>query len=165
MSINCQKNQDIDWCAKHLAVVSLMSFHLWAKEIDYIIDVLIEFLIIMTKSISLYIKHQKCYLLFLIVLFVLPLALFFQFSTYELPKVQYAVLAGLFVSQYVFYREYEFQQKIEKDVTNILKNELGRVPSKKEIHARSDKVVYFRGVSIVITALCILGLMLIYQEF
>jgi len=69
------------------------------------------------------------------------------------------------VSQYVFYREYDFQQKIEKDVTNILKRELGRVPSKKEIHARSDQVVYFRGVSIVITALCVLGLMLIYQEF
>lgn len=110
-------------------------------------------------------KHQKAYLLFLLVLFVVPLALFFQFSTYELPKVQYVVLIGLFVSQYVFYREYDFQQKIEKDVTNILKKELGRVPSKKEIHARSDKVVYFRGVSIVITALCILAVMLFFQQF
>ncbi len=116
-------------------------------------------------SILLYLKHQRGYLLLLILLFVIPLALFFQFSTYELPKVQYVVLIGLFVSQYVFYREYEFQQKIEKDVTRILKQELGRIPSKKEIHARSDQVVYYRGVSIVITALCILGLMLIYQEF
>ena len=119
----------------------------------------------MSRHIALYLKHQKAYLLFLIVLFVVPLALFFQYSTYELPKVQYVELIGLFVSQYVFYREYDFQQKIEKDVTNILKRELGRVPSKKEIHARSDQVVYFRGVSIVITALCVLGLMLIYQEF
>lgn len=119
----------------------------------------------MTKSIALYLKHQKGYLLFLIMLFVVPLGLFFEFSTYVLPKVQYAVLALLVISQYVFYREKDFQQKIEKDVVNSLKKELGRVPSMKEIHARSDQIAYYRGVSIFIAALCILTLMLFFQQF
>lgn len=119
----------------------------------------------MNKSIARYFKHQKGYLLFLIVLFVVPLGLFFQFSTYVLPKVQYAVLGMLVVSQYVFYREKDFQQKIEKDVVRALKKELGRVPSMKEIHYRSNQIVYYRGVSIIITALCILALMLFFQQF
>ena len=135
------------------------------KEIDHRFYSLIHFCPIMNKSFVLYIKHQKAYLLFLIALFVLPLGLFFQFSTYVLPKVQYVVLVVLFVSQYVFYREKDFQQKIEKDVATILKKELGRVPSTKEIHSRSVQIVYYRGVSIVITALCILALMLFFQEF
>ncbi|MBH46915.1 MAG: hypothetical protein CME71_01955 [Halobacteriovorax sp.] len=119
----------------------------------------------MNKAITLYIKHQKTYLPVLLVIFVLPLGLFLEFSTYVLPKVQYVVLAALFASQYVFYREKDFLKKIEKDVTNSLRKELARVPSMKEIHARSMRVVHYRGVSIVITALCILALMLIYQEF
>tara|TARA_R110000868_G_scaffold258137_11_gene515441 strand:- start:367 stop:726 length:360 start_codon:yes stop_codon:yes gene_type:complete len=119
----------------------------------------------MTKLVVLYFKHQKTYLLFLIVVFALPLGLFLQFSTYVLPKVQYVVLGALFASQYIFYREKDFHKKIEKDVTRVLKKELGRVPSRKEIHARSLQIVYFRGVSIVITALCILALMLYFQEF
>lgn len=135
------------------------------KEVDWRTVGLIHFLLIMNNSFALYIKHQKVYLLFLLVLFVLPLALFLQFSTYVLPKVQYVVLAVLFASQYGFYREKDFHKKIEKDVTNTLKKELARVPSQKEIHARSMQIVYYRGVSIVITALCILALMLFFQEF
>ena len=119
----------------------------------------------MNNSITLYIKHQKSYLLFLIVVFVLPLALFFQFSSLALPKVQYAVLVVLFASQYGFFREKEFHKKIEKDVAKILNKEMGRTPSLKDIHRRSNQIVYYRGVSIVITALCVVVLMLIYQEF
>lgn len=95
----------------------------------------------------------------------MPLLLFFQFSTYALPKVQYVILAALFASQYFFYRKIDFQQRIEKDVISVLNKELGRVPSKREIVHRLDQVVYFRGVSIAIAALCILGVMLIFQKF
>jgi len=119
----------------------------------------------MKKSISIYCKHQIHYLIFLLVLFVVPLMLFFQFSSYALPKVQYVVLAALIASQYFFYRKHEFQQKIEKDVISALKKELGRLPSKSEIVFRLDQVVSFRGVSIAITVLCILGVMLFFQKF
>jgi branched-subunit amino acid ABC-type transport system permease component len=129
------------------------------------VEVLIFEVIIMKDSISIYLKYQVPYLLFLVAIFVVPLALFFQFSTLELPKVQYAVLVMLFVSQYVFYREKDYQAKIEKRVAETLKKELGRVPSNKEINARSIKVTYYRGVSIVITALCVVILMLIFQKF
>lgn len=119
----------------------------------------------MMKAIAVYIKHQTPYLLMLIAVFVVPLALFFQFSTLELPKVQYAVLVLLFASQYVFYREKDYQKKIEKRVADTLRKELGRVPSNKEINARSIEVTYYRGVSIVIAALGVVMLMLIYQKF
>ncbi len=119
----------------------------------------------MSNSIVLYIKHQKFYLAFLMGLFVLPLGLFLQFSTYQLPKVQYVFLATLFVSQYVFYKEKTFHRKIEGSVTGILKKELGRIPSRKEIYARSSQVVYFRGLSIVFSALSILILMVYFKQF
>tara|TARA_R110000868_G_scaffold117600_11_gene312367 strand:+ start:32129 stop:32539 length:411 start_codon:yes stop_codon:yes gene_type:complete len=135
------------------------------KTVDWSAVGLIDLGPYMKNSIAIYLKHQKAYQLFLLVIFVVPLALFLQFSTYVLPKVQYVVLGALFASQYIFYREKDFHKKIEKDVTSALKKELGRVPSQKEIHARSVRITYHRGVSIVITALCILALMLYFQEF
>lgn len=119
----------------------------------------------MTRPIVVFFKHQTLYLLLLIAVFVAPLALFFKFSTLELPKVQYAVLVMLFVSQYVFYREKDYQKKIEKRVGDTLRKELGRVPSNKETNARSIQVTYYRGVSIVIAALGVVMLMLIFQKF
>lgn len=117
------------------------------------------------NSLKIYLKHQSSYLLQLVVVFVIPLALFFQFSTYEIPKVQYAFLVLLFGTQYVFYREKDFQRKIEKSVAESLKRELGRTPSNKEINNRLIKITYYRGVSIIITALSIIALMLIFQKF
>lgn len=117
------------------------------------------------KSISLFFKHQLAYLFFLYALFVLPLALFFEFSTYALPKVQYVFLIVLLVSQYFLYSEKSFRKKIEANVTSILKKELSRVPSRKEIHARSTIVIQYRGVCIIITAISILLLMILHKEF
>jgi hypothetical protein len=119
----------------------------------------------MSNSVVLYIKHQKFYFIFLMGLFVLPLGLFLQFSTYQLPKVQYVFLATLFVSQYVFYNEKKYRRKIEESVTGILKKELGRIPSRKEIYARSNQVIYYRGLSIVFSALSILFLMVYFKQF
>lgn len=117
------------------------------------------------RPIVTYFKYHTAYLLMLMIVFVAPLALFFQFSTLELPKVQYAVLVMLFASQYVFYREKDYQKKIEKRVADTLKKELGRVPSNKEINARSIQVTYYRGISIVIAAIGVVVLMLIFQKF
>jgi hypothetical protein len=117
------------------------------------------------KSISLFFKHQISYLTFLFILFVAPLALFFEFSTYALPKVQYVFLIVLLVSQYLFYNEKSFRKKIEANVTLILKKELNRVPSRKEIHARSTIVIQYRGVCIIISAISILLLMIFHKEF
>jgi len=93
------------------------------------------------------------------------LALFLQFSTYQLPKIQYVILGALIASQYFFYREKDFRRRIESDVTGILKKELGRIPSRKEIHARSSLVIHYRGLSIVVSVLSILSLMVYFKEF
>lgn len=117
------------------------------------------------RSLSLYIKHQKNYFLFLIGIFVLPLGLFLEYSVYQLPKVQYVFLGVLIISQYVLFREKDFRRKIEGDVNEILKKELGRIPSRKEVYARTGQVIYYRGFTIVVAALSIFALMVYYNEY
>ena len=77
----------------------------------------------------------------------------------------YVFLIGLFASQYSFYREKDFRRKIKEPVTETLKKESNKIPSLREIHQRSSKIVYYRGVSIIMTAICILGVMIYFQEF
>jgi len=112
-----------------------------------------------------YFKHQGTYLLFLWSIFVLPLWLFLQFSPYRAPKLSYVFMGGLFVSQYGFYREKDYRSKIKSKVTSILKEEQGRIPSGKEVILRSNQVVQFRGVSIVVCSIAILILMFYYNDF
>ncbi len=112
-----------------------------------------------------YLKHQGIYLLFLLGTFVFPLWMFLQFSPYKAPKISYVLLGALFVSQYGFYREKDFRSKIKAQVTEILKKEQGRIPGSAEIIKRSDLVIQFRGVSIVASAVAILSLMFLFNDF
>lgn len=119
----------------------------------------------MSKSITLYIKHQTGYLLYLYTLFVFPLGLFLQYSPYELPKVQYVFLAILYTSQYFFFQEKDFHRKINEKVVKGLKKELERMPSQKEIYSRSCQIVYYRKISLLLTTLGIFSLMIFFQKF
>jgi len=97
--------------------------------------------------------------------FVIPLALFFQFSTYPLPKVQYVFLGTLFVSQYVFIREKDWMKSKEVYVIEQLKKELSKVPSNQEIITRQLLLSNFRSISIGITAFEILLIMFWFKQF
>jgi len=113
----------------------------------------------------IYIKNQLGYLLFLFLIFVLPLILFYQFSTYPLPYIQYFMLGVLFLFQYAFFKEKEFRRSIEQKVTNQLQRELKRTPARKEINQRLNIVSRLRGVTIVLTAIEIIVVMFYYQKF
>lgn len=117
------------------------------------------------KKTLLYFKSQALYLFILSLVFALPLALFFQFSTYPLPKVQYVFIATLIVSQYVFIREKDWMKSKEAYVINQLKGELGKVPSNQEIITRQLLLSNFRSLSIGITAFEILLIMFWYKQF
>ena len=117
------------------------------------------------KNLILYFKSQFTYWFILNLIFVLPLALFFQFSTYPLPKVQYVFIATLVVSQYVFIREKDWMKSKEAYVINQLKMELGKVPSNQEIITRQLLLSNFRSLSIGITAFEILLIMFWYKQF
>ncbi len=110
-------------------------------------------------------KHLGGYLAFLVSLFVLPLALFLQFSPYKEPRITYVFLICLFASQYAYYQEKKYRKKIENSVRDVLKQEFDRLPSRKEIIQRSDRIVQGRGICIIITALLIIGLMIVYKAF
>ena len=117
------------------------------------------------KNLTLYFKSQFIYWFTLNLVFVLPLVLFFQFSTYPLPKVQYVFIATLVVSQYVFIREKDWMKSKEAYVINQLKMELGKVPSNQEIITRQLLLSNFRSLSIGITAFEILLIMFWYKQF
>lgn len=117
------------------------------------------------RKLMLYFRAQFGYWCLLNLIFVVPLALFFQFSTYPLPKVQYVFIATLVVSQYVFIREKDWMKSKEAYVINQLKEELGKVPSNQEIITRQLLLSNFRSLSIGITAFEILLIMFWFKQF
>lgn len=119
----------------------------------------------MGRFTSIFIRHQKSYVFFLLGLFVLPLALVFQFSPYPVHKIQYVFLTTLLVTQLYFFNDKEFHRKIKSDVTSSLEKEFKNVPSAKEIRARSILIEKQRNLCIAMTCVCIFVLMLIFQEF
>jgi len=119
----------------------------------------------MITSLTLYIKNQMGYLLLLHLIFVIPLALFFQFSKYSLPKIQYFDLAFLLIYQYAFYNEKKYRRKIEPGVLSQLNKELKRTPSNEEINERLSFNVVSRGFTLVTAIVGILFIMVIYRKF
>jgi len=110
-----------------------------------------------TKTMSIFFKHQKGYLVFLFIFFVLPVGLFVQFSPYKIPQIHYVFLVLLIVSQYYYYHEKKFHRKIKKNVTKVLTKELGRVPSNLGIQERLGHVSVHRNLCILIAILGIIA--------
>lgn len=119
----------------------------------------------MARLVVLYFKYQALYLLFLLLVFTLPYALFLHFSHFDLPNVQYILLAVLAMSQYFFHRERDYTKKVERKVRVDLSKELSRVPSTKEIYARTRRVTRLRGTSVLLTAVSIVAVMIYFQDF
>lgn len=117
------------------------------------------------KSFFIYIKNQIGYLSLLFFLFVIPLAMFFQFSTYPLPKVQYVVLGFLLVFQYAFYNEKKYRRKIRPKIIRQLQKERKRTPSNMEINNRTNLAVDCRDVTIILAVLAIILLMIYFKQF
>ena len=115
--------------------------------------------------ILLYLKTHLLYLFGLLFVFVLPVVMLLGFTEYEVPKISYASLTVLFISQYLFYKENDFHRKIGQRVASSLESELRRLPSKKEIHDRSRLFSQFRSFSIIMTAISIVAVMIYFQEF
>lgn len=113
----------------------------------------------------IFLKNQYLYIIILYTVFVLPLGLFFEFSPYPLPKVQYFVLGLIYMSNYVFFKETTFRAKIEPKVVEQLKREMNRAPSKNDIIARVNLIVSHRFYALLTAMFGVLGLMLFYQQF
>lgn len=110
-------------------------------------------------------KFESKTIITLYCLFVFPLALFFKYSTYPLPNIQYVFLGILFLWGYFLVDEKKYRNKIENRVVQLMKKELGRIPSKKEIVIKVRELADGRFVSIVLTSLGIFGCMLYFNQF
>lgn len=117
------------------------------------------------KNFLIYIKSELLYLVLLLLAFVVPLGLFFQFSSYPLPKVQYVVLGVLLVSQYFFSSEKSYRRRVESKASLQMRREIGKTPSIKMINSRVNQLIVFRGISVSIAAFAILSIMVIYRQF
>lgn len=119
----------------------------------------------MLKKFHLFIKYQSVYLAQLLIFLVLPLAAFFEFSIYPLPKIQYFVLGYLILFQYAFYNEKKYLRKITPKVTGHLQKELKRTPSLTEINSLARIIAETRQVTIIIVVLMMITVMIYYKEF
>ena len=117
------------------------------------------------KTLLLYFKNHWGYLLLLHSIFVIPLGLFFQFSKYPLPKIQYFDLAFLILYQYAFYNEKNYRKKNEPMVISKLQRELKRTPSSEEINDRLSFNVVSRGFTLLTAIVGILFIMVFYKKF
>ena len=114
---------------------------------------------------KLFLKYQFSYFVLLFLVFVLPLALFFQFSTYPLPMIQYVFIGVLFCTQYAFFKEAKFRKKVESKVKGDLQEETQKVPSYQLIQRRIDEILKGRALSIGLNTFLILLIMLWFNKF
>lgn len=119
----------------------------------------------MFKTLLTFFKNQFGYIGLLFSLYVIPLALFFEFSPYPVPYIQYAVLGIIVLFHYVYFNERNFRHKIEPRISKQLQSELKRVPAGKEVIQRVNSVVQGRGISIVLTLLGIFCVMVYFKKF
>ena len=119
----------------------------------------------MNRKIIQILKFELKTIFLLYTLFVIPLALFYKFSSYPLPNIQYVLLGILFLWGYFLVDEVKYRNKIENRVVKLMKKDLGRTPSKKEIVIKVRELADGRLVSIVFTALGIFGCMLYFNQF
>jgi hypothetical protein len=119
----------------------------------------------MNSKIYQIIKFELKTIVLLYSLFVIPLILFYKFSSYPLPNIQYVLLGILFLWGYFLVDEVKYRNKIEDKVVKLMKRDLGRIPSKKEIVIKVRELGDGRFVSIVLTALGIFGCMIYFNQF
>jgi hypothetical protein len=116
-------------------------------------------------AFRIWLQSQLAFFSVLLLLFVLPLGLFFQFSPYPAPKIQYVFLGGLFIFGYLRSNEKSYRKSISGLVIEQLKKENGKLPAQNLVAQREELIVKLRMSSIVIAGIMILGIMFWYNKF
>ncbi|MDC1175609.1 hypothetical protein OAT67_09435 [Bacteriovoracaceae bacterium] len=114
---------------------------------------------------KLFFKIHLMELIKMILIFDLPLLLFFLFSPYPLPNIHFVFLIVLIVSQYVFKSEKKYKNLHYKSAEMQLKRELKRIPSINEVNIRLMKMFQFHGASIIFTGLLIIIITIFFGQF
>lgn len=113
---------------------------------------------------KLYFKIQGLRLLKMLLIFNLPLLLFFLFSPYPLPNIHFVFLLLLVVSQYVFLSEKKYKNLNYKNAEEDLKRELRRIPSINEVNIRLMKMFQFHGASIILSGIIIIIITVLFGQ-
>jgi uncharacterized membrane protein len=117
------------------------------------------------KKFITFLKNQIGYIGLLFLLYVIPLALFFEYSPYPVPFIQYAVLGVIILFHYVYFNERSFRLKMEFRISKQLLSELKRVPSGKEKLLRANLVVQGRGISVLLALIGVFVVMVYFKKF
>lgn len=116
------------------------------------------------NKVELFFKIQFKYLVKLLFLFTVPLILFFQFSPYPLPYIQFVFIGALAASQYIGYNSVEYRKKMTPFIRRYLNQKLARVPKNEEINFAVSFAEDSRGFAILITGVSILLSMIYYGQ-
>ena len=117
----------------------------------------------MENKLFFYIRSQLLFFVILVSLSVLPLVLFFLFSPYELPNIEYAILAIVIMTQYIFFHEKNYRKQVTPKVLNQLEKKLKRNPSGKQIASRVGDYVFGRNAALVFNILVLLFVIIFFR--
>jgi len=118
----------------------------------------------MFNAITLYIKVQGLYAFFLLIFIISPLILFFHFSPYQIPYIEWAILFILFLSQYFLYDEKKNLAHLRNKFNFQLQKELKRSPSKNDIELRLGFYRSTRLGTVIFTGIIIILISMIYNK-
>lgn len=115
--------------------------------------------------IFLYLKHILIKLIPAFTLLVLPLGLFYHYSTYPLPYIQYVFLGFIFLKDYYFHNEDKARRGLEKKAKLEISKQIGKTPNHKAIVKRINQYYLSKHIANAFNILAIIVLTIIYKKF
>jgi hypothetical protein len=83
----------------------------------------------------------------LALLLVAPLTLFYIYSPFQAPGLEFAFIAIVLTSQIFLTKDKEYKKRYKTQATQELKKELGKQPSYEQINNRLDLYLHYKNVT------------------
>lgn len=112
-----------------------------------------------------YIKHTLLKFLPIFILLVIPLGIFYQFSKYPLPYIQYVLLGFIFLKDYYFHNEDKARKGLENIAKKELTKQIGKTPNHKAIVKRIELFYMSKHIANALNILAIITLSIIYKKY
>lgn len=110
-------------------------------------------------------KHTLLSILPALILGVIPLGLFYHYSTYPLPYIQYVFIAAIFLKDYYFHNEDKARKSLVNKAKLEVSKQIGKTPNHKAIVKRIDQYYLSKHIANGFNILAIIILTIIYKKF
>lgn len=117
----------------------------------------------MENKFLFYIRSQFLFFFSLVIFSIIPLILFFLYSPYELPNIEYAILAIIIMTQYLFFHEKNYRRQVTPRVIDQLCNKLKRRPSQKQIVRKVEDYVFGRNAALIFNIIILIFVIIFFR--